>query len=205
MRLVHWALVVLIPFAWWSATHDHLAWHLVCGLTILGLLVFRLIWGVIGSPAARFARFLAGPRTVSAYVRGRLDRAVAGHNPLGGWSVVAMLAALCLQVGLGLFSINEDGDEGGPLSGRVSFEAARAATHLHHRLFWVVVALAGLHIAAIGFYAIRRQNLVAAMISGRGTLPAGTQPEPPMKLWRAVAGAVVAAVVAVLIARNLRL
>lgn len=204
MRLVHWALVVLIPFAWWSATHDHLGWHLTCGVIILGLLIFRLIWGVVGSPTARFSRFLSGPRTVWAYVRGRSRRVIVGHNPLGGWSVAAMLGALCVQVGLGLFSINEDGDQGGPLSGRVSFDAGRAAAHLHHRVFWLVAALAAIHILAIGVYAARRTNLVGPMITGRGVVPTGAGVEPPAPRWRAFAVAVLAAIIVALVARNFR-
>ena len=70
-RIVHWLIAVLVPFSWWSATHDHLPWHRLSGYTILGLLIFRLIWGFVGGGAARFASFVRGPGAVFAYVRGR--------------------------------------------------------------------------------------------------------------------------------------
>src|SRR5271167_4026225 len=113
VRATHWLVAVLIPFSWWSATNDHLPWHRLSGYTILGLLVFRLLWGFCGSPTARFDQFLRGPRGVMAYVRGEAAP-VVGHNPLGGWSVVAMLAVLAGQIGLGLFSVDEDSIEAGP-------------------------------------------------------------------------------------------
>jgi cytochrome b len=86
----------------------------------LGLVIFRLIWGFVGGSTARFSDFIRGPRGVAAYVRdlvaGRTDRAVIGHNPLGGWSVAAMLVLLAVELGLGLFSIDVDGDQAGPLA-----------------------------------------------------------------------------------------
>ncbi|HEY5204143.1 MAG TPA: cytochrome b/b6 domain-containing protein, partial [Roseiarcus sp.] len=105
-RIVHWLLAALIPFSWWSAHNDHLPWHRLSGYSILGLLAFRVIWGFVGSSTARFRQFLSGPGQVRAYLGGRLGP-IVGHNPLGGWSVLAMLTAIAVQVGLGLFSIDE--------------------------------------------------------------------------------------------------
>jgi cytochrome b len=204
-RVLHWLLVLLIPFSWWSATHDHLAWHLLSGYTILGVLVFRLLWGVFGSPTSRFSRFLAGPRTIAAYVGGRLGRVVVGHNPLGGWSVAAMLAALTAQVGLGLFSVDEDDLEAGPLSRFVDFDTGRAVAHLHHKVFWVLVALIGVHLAAILVYALRRRNLVGPMITGTGRLAPGAEVPALAPAWRMAAVALVALAVAWIIAHGLRL
>ena len=138
VRATHWLIAALIPFSWWSATHDHLPWHRLSGYTILGLLVFRLIWGFVGSPTARFGQFLRGPRGVVAYLGGRAGP-IVGHNPLGAWSVVAMLVVLVGQVGLGLFAVDEDSIEAGPLSKFLSFDASRAIAHLHAKLFWVLV------------------------------------------------------------------
>ena len=69
-RLVHWAIAALVPFSWWSAHAGHLPWHRLSGYSILGLVVFRLIWGVAGSSTSRFASFLRGPAAVLAYLRG---------------------------------------------------------------------------------------------------------------------------------------
>jgi cytochrome b len=204
-RVLHWLLALLIPFSWWSATHDHLSWHLLSGCAILGLLTFRLLWGVFGSPTARFARFLAGPRTIAAYVGGRLGPVVVGHNPLGGWSVAAMLLALATQVGLGLFSVDEDEIYEGPLSRFVDFDTGRAIAHWHHKVFWVLVALIGVHLIAIVVYALKRRNLVGPMITGVGLLAPGVQAPPLAPAWRMAAAALVAFALAWVVAHGLRL
>lgn len=204
-RALHWSLVLLIPFSWWSATHDHLGWHRLSGYAILGLLIFRLLWGVFGSPTARFSRFLAGPRTVTAYVGGRLGRVVVGHNPLGGWSVAAMLSVLAVQVGLGLFSVDEDDLEAGPLSRFVDFDTGRSIAHWHHKVFWVLVGLIGLHLLAIIVYAIRRRNLVGPMITGLARVEPGTPVPALAPAWRMAAAALVAFAFAWVTAHGLRL
>jgi cytochrome b len=204
-RALHWSLVLLIPFSWWSATYDHLGWHRLSGYTILSLLVFRLLWGVFGSPTARFSRFLVGPRTVAAYVGGRLGRVAVGHNPLGGWSVAAMLSVLAVQVGLGLFSVDEDDLEAGPLSRFVDFDTGRTIAHWHHKVFWVLVGLIGLHLLAIIVYAVRRKNLVGPMITGRARVEPGTSVPALAPAWRMVAAALVAFAIAWVTAHGLKL
>jgi cytochrome b len=204
VRATHWLLAVLIPFSWWSATNDHLPWHRLSGYTILGLLVFRLIWGFVGSPTARFGQFLRGPRGVIAYLAGKAAP-VAGHNPLGGWSVIAMLVVLGGQIGLGLFSVDEDSIEAGPLSKFVSFDTSRAIAHLHARLFWVLVGLIALHVAAIAVYALRRKNLVGPMVTGVAPLAADIETRPLAPAWRVLPVAALAAAVAWFVAHGLRL
>ena len=202
-RLFHWAIALLIPFSWWAAKTDHLPWHRLSGYGILGLLVFRVIWGFVGSPTACFGRFLAGPRRIADYVGGRAAPA-AGHNPLGGWSVMALLTVLGTQVGLGLFSIDEDSLEPGPLANLVSFDTGRAIAHLHHRLFWVLVALIALHLGAIAVYALRRKNLVGPMITGMSDAEPGVAAPPLAPLWRALPVAALAAAVAWVVAHGLK-
>lgn len=202
VRLVHWALAALLPLAWWTAEQGDLARHRQIGLLLLGLVVYRVIWGVVGSETARFAAFLRGAGSVWAYLRSP-GQAPIGHSPLGGWSVVAMLLALSAQIGLGLFATDEDGLESGPLSDRISFDASRAAAHYHHQLFWVLVTLVGLHVAAIVFYAlVRRRNLVGPMITGRA-VAAGPRPAFVSR-WRMVVAAALAAAMAWLVATGLR-
>jgi cytochrome b len=167
-RLFHWLLVALFLFSWWSAENREMDWHRLSGIGLLGLLLFRLIWGVIGGSTARFASFLHSPGKALAYLR--LFAAgphKPGHNPVGGYSVVAMLLALIVQVTTGLFATDVDGIESGPLSYLVSFDQGRTASAIHHVSFNVLLALVGLHVLAILFYLIfRRRNLVGPMITG---------------------------------------
>jgi cytochrome b len=114
-RLFHWAIVILIPALWWTHEIGRLDLHILLGEVMLGLILFRLIWGVIGSSTARFAGFLRGPGTVFRYVRGRAA-GMLGHNPIGGWSVFVMLLLLAVETGLGLFVTDEDGLNSGSLS-----------------------------------------------------------------------------------------
>jgi cytochrome b len=192
-RLVHWAMAALIPWSWWTAHHDQLERHRLSGYLLLGLLLFRLIWGFAGSETARFAAFVRGPAAIRRYLRGEAP-ASPGHNPLGALSVLALLVALAAQIGLGLFAVDEDGLESGPLSYLVTFDTARSAAAIHHRAFWVLVALIALHLAAILFYLLaRRRNLIAAMITGRGD---GRGIEPRMARWWVAGLAAVAATAA---------
>lgn len=201
-RIVHWSIALLIPFSWWTASHDQLDRHRASGYALLGLIAFRLIWGVIGSDTARFAAFVKGPRAIRDYLRGS-DAPAAGHNPLGALSILAMLAALAGQIGLGLFAVDEDGIESGPLSYLVSFDTGRWGAGIHHKLFWAIVALAVLHVAAVLFYAlVRRRNLIVPMITGRDRLEA---PQPRFApLWRFALAVAVSAALAWFVASGAR-
>ena len=166
-RLVHWALVAFVALSWWSAENGVMDWHRYSGYTILGLLVFRVYWGFFGSATARFAEFVKGPRAVIDYVRGVTAKPF-GHNPLGAISVVLILLLLLTQVGLGLFAVDIDGLESGPLSRYVSFDTGRALAESHELVFNILMVVIVLHIAAILAYLIfKRDNLIGAMITGR--------------------------------------
>lgn len=175
-RLFHWLLAALFGFSWWSAEQGEMDWHRLSGIGILTLLLFRLLWGFAGSSSARFARFLRSPVQVWAYLRGRVPPA-PGHNPLGGYSVIAMLAALGAQVATGLFAVDVDGIESGPLSYRVSFDQGREAASGHAAIFTLLLGLVGLHLLAIVYYRLaKRRNLVRPMITGADPqLPAGME------------------------------
>jgi len=184
-RLFHWLLVLLIPALWWTATNDRIELHIMLGIVTTGLLLFRLLWGLIGSSTARFSNFLKGPRGVISYLNGRAAHAL-GHNPVGGWSVAAMLAVLTAQVGLGLFAEDEDGLAWGPLSPLLDGDTVEWVTELHEWLFNVLLALIVLHIAAIIFYALfQRRNLIGPMITGSGSAPHGVEPMRGAPAWRA--------------------
>ncbi len=186
-RLFHWTLVLLVAASVVTGKFDSvlgpstLEWHKRSGLAILALLAFRVAWGFAGGTHARFAGFLRGPRALVAYARalaaGNAPEA-AGHNPLGGWSVVAMLSALAAQAATGLFLVQEDYGFQGPLARHVSGAVSDRLGAIHEANFWVIAALVALHVAAVVFYAVaKRQDLVGAMIDGHKRLEAGREAE----------------------------
>jgi cytochrome b len=184
VRLVHWLLAALIAFSWWSVTNHHTDWHIWSGCAILTLLIFRLLWGVVGSSTARFASFVRGPRAISDDLRGRW-RGI-GHSPLGALSVLALLLVVAVQVGLGLLAQDEDGIYAGPLSRLISSDASDRARDLHESWFNVILALIVLHVAAIVYYRLRGRKLTLPMITGRAPLTPGTAPMRPGKWWVAL-------------------
>jgi cytochrome b len=183
-RLFHGLLAALVLFSWWSIKNHHSDWHLWSGFAVLTLLIFRLLWGFVGSSTARFATFVRGPRQIGAYFRGKWTG--VGHNPLGAMSVLALLAALAVQVGLGLIAEDEDGLYAGPLAGLVSIDMSDAARDLHESWFNIVLALIGLHLAAILFYRLRGKPLTIAMVTGRAALDPQAKPIHPAKWWVAI-------------------
>ena len=184
VRLVHWLLAALIAFSWWSVHHHHTDWHIWSGCAILTLLLFRILWGFVGSSTARFSGFVRGPSAVAAYWRGRWNG--IGHNPVGALSVIALLGAVAVQVGLGLVSEDEDGIFMGPLAGLVSTETSDKARDLHELWFNVILALVALHLLAILYYRLRGRKLTLPMVTGRAELPDGTEPMRPGKWWMAL-------------------
>lgn len=185
VRLVHWLLAALIAFSWWSVNYHHTDWHIWSGFGILTLLLFRLLWGVFGSSTARFANFVRGPKAVGRYLRGQWSG--IGHNPLGALSIVALFAAVAVQVGLGLINEDEDGLYAGPLAQLVSTDTSDKARGLHATMFNVILALIALHVAAIIFYRLfRNRKLLGPMITGKAELTPGTEPMRRGKWWVAL-------------------
>ena len=172
VRLVHLGFILLIPALWWSWKSGDMDLHKRLGIVMLGLVFFRILWGLMGSSTARFARFVRGPAAILAYLRGRTggedkEPVEIGHNPLGGWSVIAMLSLLALQLGLGLIAQDVDGLESGPLNHLVSYETAEAARDAHGLVFNLILALIALHICAVLFHAlVKRDALIGPMITG---------------------------------------
>lgn len=201
-RIFHWALAALAIFSFTTGRigGDWMAWHLRSGYAILALLLFRIAWGFAGSETARFAHFVRGARAAAAYARDALagrHGAAVGHNPLGGWMVVAMLAALAFQASTGLFADDEIATQG-PLAAKVSNALVSRMSTLHAVNQWIVAGLAALHVAAIAFYRWAwGVRLVAPMITGAMPAPPGTAREPrqrPGWLALVLAGASAAAV-----------
>ncbi len=207
-RAVHWALVICIGLSWWSVENKRMDIHYWSGLVVVGLVVFRIYWGFAGPETARFARFLKGPRAVFAYV-GKLFRpdyrASFGHNPLGALSVIALLLAVAVQAGLGLFASDTSYVSSGPLSHLIDYQTSEDVTDLHADFFNVLLIVIGLHLAAIVFYLVaKRINLVGPMLTGSRKArnvegpPAGIA---PISLLRLAIGVVLAVGVVWLIAR----
>jgi cytochrome b len=167
-RLFHWLLVALIGFSWWSAETRQMEWHMWSGYAVLALVVFRIVWGVIGGSTARFASFVRSPFAALAYLRSdsSLPKA-AGHNPIGGYSVVLILLLLAVQVGTGLYSVDTDGIDSGPLSFLVDFDQGRKLAGFHYLSFTLLQIVTAVHIVAILFYlVIRKRNLLTPMVTG---------------------------------------
>ncbi|MFZ4537799.1 cytochrome b/b6 domain-containing protein [Propionivibrio sp.] len=165
-RLFHWLLVIFIAAAIISGNigGGAIDWHGRIGLVILGLLAFRIVWGVIGSSHARFASFFPTPASVLAYLRGQWHG--VGHNPLGAFSVFGLLALIGLQLGTGLFG-NDDIAFRGPLFDLISKELSDKLTGIHKFSVNALIALIVLHLGAITFYAhVKKDNLVKPMITG---------------------------------------
>ncbi|MET0364062.1 MAG: cytochrome b/b6 domain-containing protein [Sphingobium sp.] len=206
-RIVHWSILLLIVTSWRTAEMREMEWHYVSGIAALGLILFRLIWGFIGARTARFADFLRSPATVLRYVRhGHGVPASPGHNPLGGYSVVAMLLALVGQIGTGLFAADLDGLDSGPLSYLVSFDQARVAASLHGLFFNGLLALIALHLLAIAWYRIRHgRKLLRPMLTGRDAqLAASTPSVASPRPARLISTIMVAALLAWWVGQGLR-
>jgi cytochrome b len=175
-RLFHWLLVVLVAvsFTTGAVGGNAMRYHEWSGFAILILLVFRITWGFVGSQKSRFSDFVKGPAAVWRYAAAlfRRDREhYMGHNPMGGWSVLALLLALLIQVATGLFA-NDDIITEGPLYLWVSKPVSDWLTRVHRLNRFVIVVLVATHVSAVLFYLWgKRENLIKPMISGT-------------KLWR---------------------
>ena len=171
-RVFHWALVLLVLASYltgefWRGVD--MRWHMWSGYAILALVLFRLIWGLVGTRHARFGDFLRPPGAILSYlgalVRGRAP-AYAGHNPLGGLSVLALLGVLLVQAGSGLFASDDIFIEG-PLAGLVPGATVDWMTSVHHLAFDLLIGVIALHLAAVAFYeGAKGQRLLRAMLTG---------------------------------------
>ena len=177
VRIVHWAMVLLLiallTTAWIGG--DAMTWHMRAGESMLTLVLFRVIWGFAGSRYARFTSFVRGPRAVITYARSILappHELHVGHNPLGGWMVIALLLALLFQTGTGLFT-NDDVLTDGPLVRLITKDLSDTLSSFHRRNAWIVGILACAHIGAVMFYLVAlKENLIKPMLHGAKTLPA---------------------------------
>jgi cytochrome b len=192
-RASHWSLAAAVALAFVTGFSGGtvMELHAQAGIAVVGLVVFRIVWGLAGSTYARFSSFVRGPAAIRAALKGQWQG--VGHNPLGALSVLGLLSLAALQAATGLFA-NDDISFNGPLYALVSKETSDACTAFHHRAMWALLALVALHLAAIAFYVrVKRDNLVLPMLTG-------WKAEGPVQAESARGGGLLAFVVALAIA-----
>jgi cytochrome b len=199
-RIFHWALVLCVTGLAITGTvgGSAMAWHFRFGYVVLALLLFRIIWGLLGGRWSRFAAFLYAPKSLLLYIKGqgRPEHGV-GHSPLGALSLFSLLGIHVAQVGTGLLSDDEI-SFAGPLTSFVSNANVSLATNYHTEIGkWLLLGLVLLHIAAILFYLYRKQNLVAPMLHGDKALTVDVPPSRDDALSRLAALLVLLACAAV--------
>jgi cytochrome b len=169
-RLFHWTLVGVFVFQFVTGDilDDAMQLHFYGGYVALGLVLFRIIWGFVGSYHARFAHFVYSPATAYEYLRGKSDtHTYLGHNPLGGYSVLAILAVMLTQAVSGLF-MSDDIFMEGPYYGAYSGTLDDTMNFLHHNAVSVMWGLITLHLLAIVYYTFKKkQKLIPAMLHGK--------------------------------------
>lgn len=166
-RLFHWLLVLAAVGAVVTIKlgNSWMAWHERFGLAVIALLSFRLVWGLVGSTYARFSQFVRGPGAIVSYLRGQWHG--VGHNPLGAWSVLALLALFGFQAVTGLFA-NDEIAFNGPLYPVVSSDWSNTLSSWHRLAEWALYGVVALHVLAVVFYTrVRKDNLLKPMITGR--------------------------------------
>ncbi|QTF91093.1 cytochrome b/b6 domain-containing protein [Halomonas sp. BM-2019] len=192
IRLFHWGLVAAVGLSFYTMKTPGAPFvfpidiHAKSGYVLLGLLLFRWLWGLVGSHHARFGSFLYPPATLFDYARrlasGR-PPVFAGHNPLGGIMVVVLLLSLSFQAVSGLF-LTDDIFFSGPLHGLVDRSTARTLARLHHLNANLLMLLIAAHLLALVVHRLKGERLVGAMVTGRKPLPAAPEDEPARGLAR---------------------
>ncbi len=192
VRLFHWLLVFSIAglFITEELGGNYMEWHKKLGYFVLGLVLFRIIWGVIGNQHARFVNFVKGPSSVIGYLR-NVNNPTApkwlGHNPMGALSVLAILAVVGFQAVTGLFA-DDDILMSGPYAAAVSKEVSDLLTKIHKINSNVIIGLVIAHLSAIAFYFfIKHDNLIKPMITGTKSSNDGefqpVLPESARPIW----------------------
>jgi len=156
VRLCHWLMVGLVGFCWYSAENGLMQWHYYSGYALIAVVVIRIVWGFVGRPEAKFSSFIKSPKTVFSYLSNikQANQKVSHvtHSPAGGYSVVALLLLLLTQTTTGLFSVETDGWDGGPLSEYIDYDLAVEISELHQLSFDILLGFIVLHILAVVFY-----------------------------------------------------
>jgi cytochrome b len=171
-RLFKWTLVVLVcaaPLTKWYGDFTLLQ-HKLVGYSILTLVLWRVLWGVFGGSTARFSSFVRAPWAAGRYaldlVRGK-HRSFLGHNPLGAYMVLALLAVLTVQAVTGLFA-TDDIVVDGPFRPFVTYATSKFLTGIHDVLPRLLLALVIVHVLAnLAYTFLKGENLIGAMVTGK--------------------------------------
>jgi cytochrome b len=156
---------------------DDITWHSYCGYTALVLLIFRLIWGLIGPYHARFTSFIPSLATLKAFFN-QPTKTTLGHNPLGALSVVAMLGIVLVQAVSGLFTDDEI-TFAGPMAKYVGESTVKLMNSIHANNHVLVYGIVALHLLAIIYYQIiKKNNLLGPMLHGDKDIPQGEKNLP---------------------------
>jgi cytochrome b len=189
IRIWHWSIVSLVVFLWYSAeiADDLMEWHFRAGRLCLTLLVFRFIWGFLGSDTTKFSHFLSSPKHAfrelkTLFSKQKLTPQI-GHNAAGGWAVMLILAALFTQTITGLFSTDGYFYEG-PWSYFVSSDTAELATDIHELGVNILMGILGVHVAIVIIHGLRGDRLIGAMFTGKKKIPSAS-PTPENLRWQA--------------------
>lgn len=179
-RVFHWLLAVCVIGSIISAKIGGaaMAWHFRFGYVLLGLVAFRILWGLVGGRWSRFTSFIYAPGTFVRYLRGKVrpeEQLDVGHSPTGALSVFALLAVLAVQLATGLVADDEIANLG-PLNKFVSTDTALQATGWHQTYGqYILITLVVVHVLAIVWYLVKKKtNLVGPMLAGDKVLPPGT-------------------------------
>lgn len=167
IRLFHWALAVMIVVCIYTINQENITAHQYAGVFVLVLLLFRIIWGLVGSSTAKFWDFIKGPSTILNYLRYGVSK-TEGHNPMGAYMVLFMLIVLFVQTITGLFlTDNTYLHQDSPLYKLISSDTRSYFKTIHQYNLYVIYVMIGLHITAIlGYLCFKGQNLVKTMVIG---------------------------------------
>jgi cytochrome b len=183
-RLFHWSLVILVIVSSFTGlTGKEMDCHMRAGYAILALLIFRLAWGLVGSQTARFSDFVKPPAAAFAYAKNLIGGKpvwTIGHNPLGGYMVLLLLLLLAIMATAGLFA-NDDIMTEGPLAHYVSGKTSSLLTRIHKLSYWALLGAVVMHVSAALFYLlVKKENLIAAMFTGKKATPSEGKPQQPL-------------------------
>lgn len=203
IRLFHWAIVLLLIVCWLSEREHWMRLHFIAGYALLSLLLFRLAWGFVGSDTARFSRFLGSPARVitelTSFSRREADTEL-GHNAAGGWMVLLLLALLGAESISGLLA-RDDAISEGPLAHLLPGSGTDASLAAHATCWDLILAAVALHLVAIvAYWAVKGQNRLRPMLTGKKRLRAATRPPrmaDPLLAFVILAGAVAVVTVVV--------
>ncbi len=172
-RVWHWILAAAVIAGWCFGeflSFSTIQWHFYCGYVVIGLLLFRILWGFVGPNPVRIRALFFTPKQIVDYLKTlgrRAPSGTAGHNPLGSLSVIAMILLLMTQATSGLFIESDDFFEYGPLAHLVSEATVSRLTWWHHTFAKLILIVVGLHVLAILYYLIwKKENLIIPMVTG---------------------------------------